>query len=420
MKRYAVALGAFSFFCVSGAMAATESATLATGTNTDKIIHAKKVQDKLAKTKAREASHNPSLFDEYLKVKNEIQNAMNMQYSLDISLMPQWGFSKGGKTSYQTIYAPTVNWDIFSSDKFGDGSVQFSYNAVQYWSKANGSSMGANLALANVANDYTDNSDSFDQLSYTHTTVGDMFSLTVGQYPMYTFDGGTYNSNQQINFINYALSQNASSTYPTASLGAYVEFNPNSEWSFAAGLQDANNVSGSRINFKTLDDGDYTGFGYFSYSPVIEGLGSGQYTFLYYYQPSVTAQPEKSQGWSFNATQNIGDKWAVFGRLNGSSGDIVPVKTSVVLGAAYLNPLNRNPLDQIGFAVAYNDINKNAVTPAEGTKVRGNETVLEAYWTWGFSKWLQITPDVQFYINPALDTKKSSATVLSLRATLMF
>ena len=65
MKRYAVALGAFSFFCVSGAMAATESAALATGTNTDKIIHAKKVQDKLAKTKAREASHNPSLFDEY-------------------------------------------------------------------------------------------------------------------------------------------------------------------------------------------------------------------------------------------------------------------------------------------------------------------------------------------------------------------
>lgn len=351
MRIYAAALCLVSLLFTSGAMAATAS-DVSADTSQNKIIHAKKVQDKLAKTKAREASNQPSLFDEYLKVKNEIQNAMNIQYSLDMSVMPQWGFSKGGKTAYQTMYTPTINWDVFSSDKFGSGSVQFSYNAVQYWSKANGNSMSANLGLADVDNDYGDNSDSFDQLTYTQTTPGNMFSLSIGQYPMYTFDGGTYDSNQQTNFINYALSQNASSTYPLASLGAYVQFNPNSEWSVVAGMQDANNIEGSRINFRTLDDGDYTGFGYVSWSPTVKGLGSGQYTFLYYYQPSVTAQPEKSQGWSFNATQNIGDKWAVFARFNGSSGDVVPVKTSVALGGVYLNPLNRNPLDQIGFAVA--------------------------------------------------------------------
>ena len=357
---------------------------------------------------------------DYFKLKNDIQNQFNLQYSLDISLMPQWGLNNAGKTIYQTVYSPNINWNIFSSDTFGKGSLQFAYNVVQYWSKANGDYMSNNLALANPINDYGDNSHSFDQLSYTQTFNEDVFSITLGQYPIYIFDGGTYNSNQQINFINYSLSQNATSTYPTASLGAYVQFNPNSEWSFATGMQDANNIEGSRINFRTFDDGDYTTFGYVSYSPTIKGLGSGQYTFLYYYQPSVSAQVGKTQGWSLNVTQSVSDKIAIFGRFNGVSGDIATIKKSMVFGGVYLNPLNRNSLDQIGLALAYNTINKSVAAPVEGTKVRRQETVLEAYWTFGISNWLQITPDVQFYMNPALDSKEDTATVLSLRATFMF
>jgi carbohydrate-selective porin OprB len=48
------------------------------------------------------------------------------------------------------------------------------------------------------------------------------------------------------------------------------------------------------------------------------------------------------------------------------------------------------------------------------------ETVLEAYWAWGISKWMTITPDVQFYINPALNSKSDTATVFSLRASVFF
>ena len=81
------------------------------------------------------------------------------------------------------------------------------------------------------------------------------------------------------------------------------------------------------------------------------------------------------------------------------------------------NPFNRNPLDQIGFAVALNHINEDAVgQPIE----HSYEKVLEGYINFGVSKWMTITPDVQIYFNPALNPKSDNAFAFSLRATLFF
>ena len=88
-----------------------------------------------------------------------------------------------------------------------------------------------------------------------------------------------------------------------------------------------------------------------------------------------------------------------------------------MLGGVYNNPLNRNPLDQIGLAFAYNKVDEKAV----GSNLSSSsEKVIEAYWAWGISKWATITPDIQFYIDPAQNSKSDYGTVLSLRATLFF
>ena len=82
----------------------------------------------------------------------------------------------------------------------------------------------------------------------------------------------------------------------------------------------------------------------------------------------------------------------------------------------WLNPLNRNSLDQIGLGYAYNKINETAVGEP---LAHDAEQVFEAYWAWGFANRLTITPDVQFYINPALNQKSDYATAVGLRFTLM-
>jgi carbohydrate-selective porin OprB len=138
---------------------------------------------------------------------------------------------------------------------------------------------------------------------------------------------------------------------------------------------------------------------------------------LLYNQPWVKEQQQTTNGWSVNLSQNVGEKLSFFGRINGVSGNMTDIKQSWVLGGVYNNPINRNPLDQIGLAFAYNRIDEKAV----GSKLSNKrEKIVETYWTWGVSKWVAITPDVQFYIDPAQNAKSDYGTAVSLRATLFF
>ena len=354
--------------------------------------------------------------NDYLKAKQEFLNATGISYTLDASVLAERGAPNGKSTPIQTQYYGSLNWDLFQSNRFGSGSIQAAYTLVRYWGK-NGSILGNNIGIATPLNDYTEKANYFDQFSYTHQFAGDFkwLSLTLGQFPLYNFDGTTYNSNQQINFINEGFSQNLTAVYPTAGLGGYISITPNEKINLTFGAQSAWNVSGNRLAFGDLKKDKATPFVSVTFNDS-NRLGSYQASGLFYYQPNVSDQPGSARGWSFNFEQNIGQKWAVFMRANGVNKGLTGFNQSYMAGGVLNNPFNRNNLDQMGFAYGLNKINKSSYT----TPVRSVENVLEAYWSFGISSFVIITPDVQFYINPALNQKSNTATVASLRATFLF
>lgn len=351
----------------------------------------------------------------YNDFKSMLSKDYGIQYSVDVSVMGQKGVPDGGKTATQSIYAPTISWEIFDDDTFGSGTVNFSYTAVRYWGNK-AESIGDKLFLANSINDYSAQSNAIDQLSYTQSMFDNKFSVTVGQFPISDFDGTQYDSNQQTTFINYALSQNASETYAVAGLGAYIQYNPTQEFSFTAGFQNARNITGQTLSGRGFSDKRYTTFGSVSYTPTINGM-SGQYSLLVYNQPSVETQPQNTTGWSLNLSQNLTKKWGVFMRANAATGDTMPVGQSYVLGGVYNDPLNRNPLDQIGLAVAYNKVNKKYFDATE--PMRQFESVVETFWSFGVTQFFTISPDVQLYIHPASKRDRDFGTVFSLRGTIL-
>ena len=352
---------------------------------------------------------------DYNQFKSMLSDDFGIQYSLDVSFMGQKGVPNGGKTATQSIYAPTISWQIFNDDTFGSGTVNASYTAVRYWGNK-AENIGDKLFLANSINDYSTPSNAIDQLSYTQSLFSNKFSITVGQFPLSDFDGTQYDSNQQTNFINYALSQNASETYPIAGVGAYIQINPNDEWSFAGGFQNARNITGQTLSSKGWGDHRFTTFGSVSYTPTINGQ-TGQYSLLVYNQPNVDTQPQNTTGWSVNMSQNLTEKWGVFLRANAATGDSMPITQSYVLGGVYNNPLDRNPLDQIGFAVAYNKVSKDYFDSSE--PMRQYETVLETYWNIGITQFFTIAPDIQLYVHPASKRDRDFGTVFSLRGTIL-
>ncbi len=144
----------------------------------------------------------------------------------------------------------------------------------------------------------------------------------------------------------------------------------------------------------------------------------GQYSALGYYQPSVEEQAGYTWGWSLNSQQGLTEKLTIFNRINGISEEILPISRSYVLGLAYKDPLNRNPLDVITFAAAYNQLSAQGLgNPAYN---RAYEMAFELQWVWGFSQYLTITPDIQVYPNAGLNSEEEFVTVASLRTTFMF
>lgn len=357
-----------------------------------------------------------SLGNDYTAMKNYLSSHYGISYNLNYSLLWQHGAPSGRYNPVQSYFAPSIAWTTFNNH-YGTGILNASYTSV-FYSRHNAADVENRIGAATPINDSDDNEQEFSTLYYTYQLPHQYNWLTfgLGQYTIYNFDGTDYNNNPQGNFINYALAQNGSAAYADAGLGAYVQATPGN-WLFVAGAQDATNISAVSVRFNHLHDGHYTTFGQIGYNPTIRGLGAGQYSVLVYNQPYVPEQPQSTTGWSLNMQQNIGEKWAVFGRINGVSGNMTTIKNSYSLGMVCNNPLDRNALDQIGAAYAYNDINEAAMGEPLS---KSGEHVLEAYWTWGISKWAALTPDIQFYIHPALNYKSDYATVASLRFNVYF
>src|SRR5262245_11204192 len=298
-----------------------------------------------------------AVVDRYLGVKRQIRTDTGIWYTMTTSFMSQWGFPGGGYGAVQAMFTPAVGWEVFTDSELGRGSFQFSFLSNQYWSGATGVSLANAIGVNGPINDKPFVTNIFSQLSYTHELPSHTAAFTVGQYSFANFDSNLYADDQQTSFIANGMTGSITQAYSEGALGAYLHLYPTRNVVLAAGFQDANNPSGSYIQFDTFGQGAYAWFLYGAYDPRMGGLGRGHYSILYYSVPGVLAQPQPSQGFSLNAAQPLGRKLGVFLRANTASGKAIPVSSSVSGGVVFNDPLGRARFDRIGVALAWNQMN---------------------------------------------------------------
>jgi hypothetical protein len=398
---------------------APERETKAVATENRPAARSKKiglVHDNIRRSDARHSLFQEpgSLYRDYSRLKARFEKELDVSWSVDLSALPQWGRPNGGSPSVQLQATPSLDWNVVKDKKFGEGSLQLLYITASYPSLQNATTIANRLGLITAINDYPYNQNILAQLSYTHTFPGDKILITIGQYPLFNFDSSQYLSNQQINFNSYIFSQNGTATYANAGLGAYGQLNLTNTLQLAAGLQNASDIAGDSLTSRNFSSGGYAWFAYAQWTPRFKGLGSAQYSILRYQVPSVPAQAA-SQGWSFNAVQNLNTTWALFARANQADAHLTPIRRSFALGAAMNNPLGRSPTDQIGVALGLSLPAPQPFNPAGARQ----EKVVEAYWSWTILGGWLLTPSVQYVLDPALAPDRDSAWALSLRATLM-
>ena len=366
-----------------------------------------RLHDNIRRAQRRESLYHEisDVYTDYSKWKTRVQNETSVAFSMDVSLLQQWGFASGGSPALQIYALPSVDWTAFKSKEWGTGSVQVAYDAItRYPTTQNAADVQSNLGLITPINDYPTRTLNFAQLTYTQATPDNRWLLTAGQYPLSNFDSNAYLGNQQQNFNNYLFAQNATQTYLSTGLGAYLQFNATRTIQFAAGLQGANNVIGQTTSGENFNRDCCAWFGYAQWGPSFHGLGPAQYSFSYFDTPSIPAQPA-ARGWSVNAVQNLNDTWAMFARANGANGFVTPIKSAYALGVAMNNPLQRAATDQIALAVGLSD----AASPPTNPPNARNEKVIETYWAWTFFGGLLLTPSVQVIFAPALNPAKATS-----------
>ena len=146
------------------------------------------------------------------------------QYSMPVSIIPQWGTPNAGSGVVQLAYTPYISWSPFTNTAVGSGSFTFAMQQTQFWTKATSDTQQARLGPITPPNVQTTNLREYNQLMYTHTFPNgwNWLSVTAGQYTLAAYDSSQYAGNGQTNFISYPLAQNATQTYPNGGLGAYA------------------------------------------------------------------------------------------------------------------------------------------------------------------------------------------------------
>jgi porin len=368
------------------------------------------VHDVLRRTKKQESAFQ-KIASEYADLKTRMEDEHGLTWSFSLSYRQRWVSPNDIGTSSQTLFWPTVNWDIFDSETYGSGSFQFLY----YGERRSGSSIKLSRGSHTLSAELPDYQNRFSQITYTHTLPGEKLALAVGQYSFFNFDSSEFMADQQLNFVNNIFSANGSATYPSTGLGAYLQFNATKNLQFLAGGQSFNADDPAKRPSNGLGNNPNAWLGYVQWTPSFKGLGDAQYSLTLYQVESTSEQPQ-SRGWSINAVQHLNDQWAVFGRLNASSDDGGGNKRSYGAGLAMNNPLGRDQADQIGIAFGSLEQTK----PLSFQTLKHTQNTLEAYWNWSLIDGLLLTPDAQYIRNPAFAPNSDSAWIVSLRTTLVF
>jgi hypothetical protein len=350
-------------------------------------------------------------YDDYIKFKEQLEENYGLSYSFNLSYRSRWQSPADIGRSDQVLFWPSLNWDMFDSERFGAGSVQFLY----FGERSRSGPIRINIGNQTRSIDRPTYSNKIGQLTYTHALPGEKLLISIGQYSMFIFDSNTFLADQQQNFASTAFSENSSATYPATGLGAYLQYNLTPKLQLLGGFQNPPRKDALAFSTDGFGEHKYTWWSQVQWLPKFAKFGEGQYSLTLYRSTAFETTPQ-SNGWSLNASQNLSKRWAIFGRANSSQEDGGLNKSSLIGGLALINPLQRSSTDQIAVSIGSSQQN----SPLARRLGTDHSQQIEAYWNWTVLAGVLLTPDLVYIRHPSYAPTRDSAVVFSLRTTLLF
>ncbi|MDH4201947.1 MAG: carbohydrate porin [Phycisphaerae bacterium] len=250
-----------------------------------------------------------------------------------------------------------------------------------------------------------------------------------------SFDGNMYANDENTQFLNSALVNNPTIPFPDYGLGAIVHWNPVEDWYLSVGVADAQ-ANGRETGFNTtFHDEDY--FVYMAETGVTPHLHSGKgilpgaYRVGAWYDPQPKAHSDASKDYRDDAglyvscdqklsnesndpedMQGLGGFFR-YGYAHARTNDITHFYS---FGIQYQGLLDGRDDDVLGLGYANGIFSDRA----DSTYTEDYESATELYYSAQVTKWMTLSPSVQYVTNPGGDSSVSDAVILGLRALVTF
>ena len=353
--------------------------------------------------------------ESYNDFKAKLHNDYGFDYVAKVAYLAQRGAPSGKNTVRRTKYEIEAGLDLFSDTKYGSGSIQFSYDDMDYVHDFNGMKLGQRIGVGTPINDDPTQIKYLKRLTYTHRLGGDLnkLSLSVGNFVIGQFYKTDYRMKDINHFNALSFAKNITRSHAVSDFGAYATYDFTPQFRMSAGAQNQRHYLAQGFMPHSYNSKKWTDFLQFVYQPQWFDFGKTNITGWVYHTPKFerNGYNKQANGFMFLANQNI-NKFSATLKIAGASGDRMPMKNSYNLMLAYNNPFDRNSMDQIGLGFAYNRLSK-----LYKNQRRGQEYVSEFYYNFGITDFISITPDIEFYYHPAL-TNRDTDIVTSLTLKL--
>jgi len=233
--------------------------------------------------------------------------------------------------------------------------------------------------------------------------------LVIGQVDTYDYVNVNGVSSPWTAFTNLAFEQQPTFAGPSQGLGAAVRWRLTDHWQVLGGFANANGDASEPFESakKLFDTGETFKHLAIGWTPT----WGGRYDYatqltVWQIDERKEAGVEGGYGVSF-ATSAYKDKWRPFLRIGYAHDAGTLLDRAISIGTAYDA---RGGSDLAGLAVGWGRAPDNS----------RNQYELEAFYRYGVTDFLQITPEIQYVVNPAFDPETDQILVFGVRLRAFF
>lgn len=312
-------------------------------------------------------------------------------------------------------------------------------NTPPLFASPNGNTTGPNNDIESFVNDQAH----LDQAWYETTFGEGRWTLTLGQLdPTAYFDTNEYANNERFQFIANEFANNPTLEFGGTGnfygAGFRLTYSPSDFMDLTLGAIDGDGdyirmfdrpFVIAEVDLKPKlagKEGNYRFFAWQNSLPHYRKDGDGNSSFVTAVgnppDPDTNTAPsvligDKNSGFGINLDQALTDNLGLWARLGIQDGDVSQFDRHISGGLQISGNLFNRPEDVIGIGVALTMIS-DAYKNASG--LDSNELYAEAYYNIAAREGFQVTPDIQYIVNPGGNGDQDPFLVYGVRAGVMF